>query len=263
MSEPARNASPGTGRVLVVDDSLSVRRAIERMLAPRGLTVIPATGGGEAIERLGEERPDLVICDVMLPEVDGFEVCRFVRGDAALADVPVLLISGAGSPEVEQRAAEVGAAGVLTKPFTGQSLVARVEELVSGGRAPALGVPGGARTEAVLAQLATMRGFKTAFAIDAEMGEGCRAGGGPVPASLVTLVREAVALAGELGLGGSHDLLIDGEGGTLVVQRLGQVCIAVCFDDSTLMGLARHQVRRVCSSHDPRASRGSLHGRST
>jgi len=245
MSEPAQYAASAAGRVLVVDDSLSVRRAIERMLSPRGLTVVPATGGGEAIEWLAQERPDLVICDVMLPAVDGYEVCRFVRSEADLAGVPVLLISGAGSAEVEVRAAEAGAAGVLTKPFTAGSLVARVEDLVGEGRARRAPAPGRIQMEELLARLATLRGFRTAYAIDLETGEQRRAGGGLVPPGLSTLIREAGVLARELGIGSSHDLLIDGEEGTLVVLRVEGVSLAVCFDESTLLGLARHQVRRL------------------
>lgn len=236
---------PATGRVLVVDDSLSVRRAIERMLSPRGLAVVAATGGSEALERLAAERPDLVICDVMLPGVDGYEVCRFVRRQPGLAGVPVLLISGAGSPEVEERAAAVGAAGVLTKPFTAKSLLSRVDGLVGGARSggPTAGDEG---LEEVLAGLRGLRGFRAAFVLDPEAGEARAAAGGPAPPELLDTVRHAAGLVGELGLGSSHDLLIDGEEGTLVVQRVGRVSVAVCFDGSTLLGLARHQLRRLC-----------------
>jgi CheY-like chemotaxis protein len=250
MSDGPQNgvssAPPATGRVLVVDDSLSVRRAIERMLSPNGLTVLAACGGSEAMERLAGERPDLVICDVMLPEVDGYEVCRFVRRQPELAGVPVLLISGAGSPEVEERAAEVGAAGVLTKPFTAKNLVSRVEGLVAAGRAPGTAAAEDAQLEKVLARLGALRGFRAAYVLDAETGEGRFAAGDPPPSGLAAMVRHAGDVAGALGLGGSHDLLIDGDEGTLVVQRMGRVSLAVCFDDATLLGLARHQVRRLC-----------------
>lgn len=233
------------GRVLVVDDSLSVRRAIERMLAPRGWTVVAAGGGSEAIDLLEAERPSLVICDVMLPEVDGYQVCRFVGRRPELAGVPVLLISGADSPEIEARSAAAGAAGLLTKPFTAESLVSWVDGLVGRDR-PAVSAVAGEETGEILAGLLGVRGAVAAYALDLETGAGRCAAGGSLPGRLVVLAREAASAAGELGLGGRHELLVDGDEGTLVIHRVGRVSFAVRFDGSSVLGLARHQVRRLC-----------------
>lgn len=229
------------GRVLVVDDSLSVRRAIERMLAPRGLTVTGATDGAEAVERLAEERPALVICDVMLPEVDGYEVCRHVRGEPALAGVPVLLISGVSSPEVEERAAAAGAVGVLSKPFTAESLIARIEELVGPG-------PGPGREEdrvidEVLTRARRLPGYQAAWALDPERGGGRDAAGKAPPPELLAMARHLAGAAGELGLGDPHELFVAGEEKILVVRRIGRAAIAVCFESPVRLGLARHLVR--------------------
>lgn len=246
------------GRVLVVDDSLSVRRAIERMLAPKGLTVTGATDGSEALERLAAERPDLVICDVMLPEVDGYEVCRFVRRRPALTGVPVLLISGVSSPEVEERAAAVGATGVLAKPFTAESLLARIEGLVgtgaeAGPAAPPRPDDGPAdpALEEALAAARRMPGFRAAWVLDPEGGGGRDAAGEPPPPGLLAAVRHAVAATGELGLGSPYELFIEGAEGTLVVDPIGPEgpvagsVLAVQFDRSIRLGLARHLVRRL------------------
>lgn len=239
MSEPARDVLPVTGRVLVVDDSLSVRRAIERMLLPKGLRVTGATDGGEALERLAAERPDLVICDVMLPEVDGYEVCRFVRRRPALAHVPVLLISGVSSPDVEERAAEAGAVGVLPKPFTSDSLLARIEGIVGSG--PEAGDDEGVAR--LLEQARRLAGFRFVWFLDAERGVGRDADGRPAPPGLVTLIRQTGGAAEELGLGGPKEFFIECEDGMVVVHPLGRTALAVGFDRSVHLGLARHLVR--------------------
>lgn len=243
----------GPGRVLVVDDSQSVRRAVGRMLAPAGLAVDEAGDGEAARERLARERPGLVICDVVLPGTDGFEVCRFVRSRPELAGVPVLLISGRWSPEVERRAAAAGAAGVLAKPFTARDLVARVEEAL-GGRAgaaerddePPLDPPAG---------LDELPGVRAAWLIEPESGRARRFGGGaPAPAALAALVRRVGELTGEVGLGEPLALAIEGDAGSVVTQRAGRAALAVCFDRGVLLGRARHGVHRLRGRLDPSTS---------
>lgn len=259
-------AMSDAGRVLVVDDSLSVRRAIGRMLAPRGLTVAEATDGSQALERLAGERPDLVICDVMLPGVDGYEVCRFVRARPALAGVPVLLISGVCSPEVEQRATAAGAAGVLAKPFTAKSLIARVDGALDAGRAAAPERHDDPAIEELLAAVGGLPGFRTAYLLDRESGSGRRVGGGPVPPGVSALLRQARDVTAELGLGEPHGLSIEGDAGTLIVQRFGDAALAVCFDRTVVLGLARHQVRLLRSRAEkptslPQGDRNGNHPR--
>src|SRR3989442_322610 len=70
-------------KVLVVDDSLSVRKVVEKALTGRGVEVLSAATGTEAMERIERERPDIVVCDVILPDKDGYKVCEFVRAHAA------------------------------------------------------------------------------------------------------------------------------------------------------------------------------------
>lgn len=241
-------------RVLVVDDSLSVRRALERMLAPRGLSVTGARDGAEALERLAAERPDLVICDVMLPEVDGYEVCRFVRRRSELAGVPVLLISGVKSPEVEERAAAAGASGVLAKPFTAESLVERLQGLVE----PDAGSPGEAvpTKNELLAEARRLPGFRAAWVLDPE-GEDARNGGEATPPELLATIRHAGAAASRLGLGDPHELFVQGAEGTLVAHPIGPSgggALAVQFDRSIRLGLARHLVRRLLRRGGPLTS---------
>lgn len=225
------------GEVLVVDDSLSVRRAIERMLSPKGWTVTVATDGGEALERLSRERPDLIVCDVVLPEVDGYEVCRFVRGRSDLAGVPVLLISGVSSPEVEERALSAGADGVLPKPFTAESLWMRIEGIVGAGDAR--------RTNRLLVAARGLPGCRDAWVFDLPNDGGPDVANEPVPAALRAALRRTDDVTGELGLGRPYELFVETGEGTLVVHRVGGTGLAVAFDWSVRLGLARHLVRRL------------------
>jgi CheY-like chemotaxis protein len=114
-------------RVLVVDDSISVRKALERVLAPRQMEVSAAASGEQALEQLRLSVPDLVIADVIMPGMSGFELCSSLKGDAALRHVPVILISGLVNASVLSQAHEVGAASVVSKPFTPDELFPKID----------------------------------------------------------------------------------------------------------------------------------------
>jgi len=118
-------------KVLVVDDSLSVRKVVEKALEGRGLEVLSAASGSEAIEVLERDRPDVVICDVILPDKDGYQICQYVRSHAALGTTPVLLISGIDNGTVQARAAEVRSDEVLFKPFGVDDLLRKIDRLLS------------------------------------------------------------------------------------------------------------------------------------
>src|SRR5262244_2332280 len=127
-------------KVLVVDDSLSVRKVVEKALTGRGVEVLSAATGTEAIERIEQERPDIVVCDVILPDKDGYKVCEFVRAHPAVARVPVLLISGVVNSTVLARAAEVQSNDVMFKPFAAEELVRKIDGLL-GARATTAASP--------------------------------------------------------------------------------------------------------------------------
>src|SRR5437667_12140602 len=92
-------------KVLVVDDSLSVRKVVEKALEGRGLQVLAAASGAEAILMIDRDRPDVVICDVIVPDKDGYQICQYVRTHPAIGATPVLLISGIDHGTVQPRAA--------------------------------------------------------------------------------------------------------------------------------------------------------------
>jgi CheY-like chemotaxis protein/predicted regulator of Ras-like GTPase activity (Roadblock/LC7/MglB family) len=118
-------------KVLVVDDSLSVRKVVEKALEGRGLQVLAAASGSEAIEILERDHPDVVICDVVLPDKDGYQICQYVRSHATIGATPVLLISGIDNGTVQARAAEVRSDEVLFKPFGVDDLVRKIDRLLS------------------------------------------------------------------------------------------------------------------------------------
>jgi len=118
-------------KVLVADDSIAVRKVAERLLTEAGFGVVLAANGEEALAYLAKEKPDLIVSDVIMPDKSGYEVCAFVRAQRALANTPVLLISGIVNDEVTKQAESCHADGVLKKPFQGTSLKDRVLELLA------------------------------------------------------------------------------------------------------------------------------------
>src|SRR3989449_11309751 len=118
-------------KVLVVDDSLSVRKLVENAVEGRGLQVLAAASAAEAILMIDRDRPDVVICDVILPDKDGYQICQYVRTHPAIGATPVLLISGIDNGTVQARAAEVRSDEVLFKPFGVDDLLRKIDRLLS------------------------------------------------------------------------------------------------------------------------------------
>jgi CheY-like chemotaxis protein/predicted regulator of Ras-like GTPase activity (Roadblock/LC7/MglB family) len=124
-------------KVLVVDDSLSVRKVVERALLGRHIEVVCAATGSEALERIERDEPDVVVCDVVMPDRDGYEICDFVKRHPRLAGTPVLLMSGIVNDEVRERAARVQSADVLSKPFAADDLLRKLDGLLATASRPA------------------------------------------------------------------------------------------------------------------------------
>jgi CheY-like chemotaxis protein len=118
-------------RILLADDSITIQKVIELTFSDEDFDVVTVGNGRLAIERAQEIRPDIVLCDIIMPEKDGYEVCDFVKRNPALAHVPVLLLTGAFEPFDQDRAARVGCDGYLAKPFEPQTLIAKVKELLA------------------------------------------------------------------------------------------------------------------------------------
>jgi chemosensory pili system protein ChpA (sensor histidine kinase/response regulator) len=122
-AEPAPSLAP---LVLVVDDSLTVRRVTQRLLAREGYRVVLAKDGVEALEKLAEERPVVMLSDIEMPRMDGFDLLRHVRADAALAGLPVVMITSRTAQKHRDVAAELGADHYLGKPYAEDELLSLV-----------------------------------------------------------------------------------------------------------------------------------------
>jgi chemosensory pili system protein ChpA (sensor histidine kinase/response regulator) len=112
--------------VLVVDDSLTVRRVTQRLLVREGYRVTLAKDGLEGLERLAEERPAVLLSDIEMPRMDGFDLVRNLRGDARLADLPVIMITSRIAQKHRDYAAELGVNHYLGKPYSEEDLLALV-----------------------------------------------------------------------------------------------------------------------------------------
>jgi CheY-like chemotaxis protein len=117
-------------KILLADDSITIQKVIELTFSDEDFEVVTVGNGRLAIERVQEVRPDVVLCDIIMPEKDGYEVCDFIKKTPSLAQIPVLLLTGAFEPFDQERAARVGCDGFLAKPFEPQTLIAKVKDLL-------------------------------------------------------------------------------------------------------------------------------------
>ena len=122
---------PTARHVLIVEDDAAIRGLLEDLLREDGCSVALARGGAEALALMRGRRPDLVLLDLMLPDIDGWTFLKLRERERALADVPVLVISAAG-PAGVRRAQELGAPIFLAKPFNLDEVLVKVRRLCSG-----------------------------------------------------------------------------------------------------------------------------------
>jgi two-component system cell cycle response regulator len=113
-------------KILVVEDDPDARKVLSLILKLDGFEVMTASSGAEAIQILQTDVPDLILLDVMMPRMDGYEVCHQVRSNPATAQVAVIMLSGKADPESVKRGLEVGANDFLAKPIKPSSLTKHI-----------------------------------------------------------------------------------------------------------------------------------------
>ncbi|MEM7479718.1 MAG: response regulator [Acidobacteriota bacterium] len=244
-------------RLFLVDDSISVRKAVERMLTGRGIEVVGASNGQEAIDGLVAAAPQVVVCDLVMPEVNGFEVCEFIRRSPALAEVPVVFISGIVDDETRRRADDVGANSILKKPFTNSELLSTIERFLPTGERekapeivpleePSLAIDGILRS---LDRLGGLRfgmllgeGDEILREFGAEESEGLA---GRALLDLLEATRMAVReVAGER----VDSLILESPSGLVVARAVDATrCLLLVMGSQAVLGQARMQTRQVAA----------------
>jgi len=271
-------------KVLVVDDSLSVRKVVEKALEGRGLQVLAAASGAEAIQMIERDRPDVVICDVILPDKDGYQICQYVRTHPAIGATPVLLISGIDNGTVQARAAEVRSDEVLFKPFGVDDLVRTIDNLLArssnGMKKEAPGAPPArVSTPASTAPVPASNGPSSASTALAVSDQGLKQqlqalAGTPgirfvvltdregflietagdlapdaeeVAGALASCLAEASdGIGRELGQGRLVGTILEYESGTLLLHGVGpSALLAVLVADQGALGKVRYYVRKA------------------
>ena len=132
-------------KLLLADDSITIQKVVDLTFADEGVTVLCVNNGRDAIDRIEEYAPDVVLADVFMPQVNGYEVCEYIKQNEKLRHIPVMLLVGSFEPFDEAEARRVGADDTLTKPFQSiRRLIDKVGLLVSGrpdGEAPTAELP--------------------------------------------------------------------------------------------------------------------------
>ena len=116
-------------KVLIVDDSATDLKKLEQIVAGAGYTVITAVSGKEALERVKNDRPDAVLLDIIMNDLNGFQVCRAINADAASKNTRVVLVSSKREKIDQVWGVEQGAVAYVTKPFTPEQILEQLQAL--------------------------------------------------------------------------------------------------------------------------------------
>lgn len=116
-----------TATVLIVDDAVHIRRLAARMLARVGFTTLEASDGLEGLRLLKIHRPDIVTCDISMPNMDGHEFLTAAKADEETRDIPIIIVTAVGQEGEASKAIEQGADAYITKPFSSNNLIETIQ----------------------------------------------------------------------------------------------------------------------------------------
>jgi CheY-like chemotaxis protein/predicted regulator of Ras-like GTPase activity (Roadblock/LC7/MglB family) len=269
-------------KVLVIDDSLSVRKVVQRALESRRIEVLSAASGSEALEQIGREVPDLIVCDVIMPDMDGYQICDFVKKHPTLGHTPVLLISGIVNGTVLERAAKVRSDDVMRKPFAAEELLQRIERFLAAApsrppvvsapapppapvaapverRVPApervpvapTSAPPSVDLKVLLDGVAGLPGVSLTALIDRE-GALMEAAGGLLPEAALAgalascLVDSTGGVGRTLGQGRLQSVILEYDAGVVLLNAVGDgAMLAVVLGDPAVLGKVRYHVKKA------------------
>jgi CheY-like chemotaxis protein len=116
--------------ILIVEDTKTIVMVEKMMLAGRGFSIDTASNGVEGLEKAKSKRPDLILADIMMPKMDGIEMCRCIKADPELKDIPIVMVTTKGEPEKVEQAFLAGCSDYLTKPIDKLELVKKVDKFL-------------------------------------------------------------------------------------------------------------------------------------
>ena len=120
--------------ILVVEDEIQMAEMLKMRLEAHGYTVLTAADGMEGLNKAKKEKPDLILLDLMLPKLDGYQVCRILKFDKTLCKIPIVMLTALGKREDKEWGKKVRADGYITKPFEKDDLLDKIENLIGKGR---------------------------------------------------------------------------------------------------------------------------------
>ena len=131
MQEEGATTSLSGLRVMVIDDSKTIRRTAETLLKREGAEVVTATDGFEALAKINDHHPALVLCDILMPRLDGYQTCALIKNNQMFKSTPVIMLSSKDGLFDKARGRIVGSEQYLTKPFTREELLDAIRKHVN------------------------------------------------------------------------------------------------------------------------------------
>jgi len=117
-------------KILIVDDKLEVVELVKATLEGEEYQIIDASDGREALEKIGKEKPDLVLLDIIMPKMDGFEVLSEVKKNPKTKEIPIIMLTAKGQKLDKDKGRELGAQDYIVKPFSPSHLLRKIEEVL-------------------------------------------------------------------------------------------------------------------------------------
>ena len=117
-------------KILIADDNENIRDALTYLLEDEGYELLLAKDGADTLRKVRERKPDILFLDIMMPEINGYDVCRTIKNDPDLKSIYIIMLTAKGQVAEQERGKEVGADEYIVKPFSPMEILARVKSLL-------------------------------------------------------------------------------------------------------------------------------------